>query len=166
MTTESRSRLAVTALAPGDHAALATLLEEMQGHYGGTTPPRETLTGRLADLPPGVEILVVRRGDAVAGFASACVLFPGPGLVPVLFLKELYVAAAARGGGVAAALMRALARRARAAGCVRVDWTAEVDNAPARALYEGLGAVMRAEKIVYRLEGEALARAAGASADD
>ena len=80
---------------PEDHPALAALMVEMQGHYEVPCPPRDEILAGLAALPEGVDILVAAREGAILGFASACNLYPGPGLKSGFFLKELYVAGAA-----------------------------------------------------------------------
>jgi len=57
---------------------------------------------------------------------------------PSCYLQDLFVAPAARGRGVARALIEALAQRARAAGASRYYWTTHRDNATARSLYDRL----------------------------
>ena len=51
--------------------------------------------------------------------------------------------------------MAAVARTASDRGHRRLEWATGVDNAAARALYDGLGAV-GTEKVQYVLEGDAL----------
>ena len=74
-------------------------------------------------------------------------------------LKDLYVAEAARGGGAARALMTAAMVFAQRHNYTRIDWTTDATNARARRFYAGLG-VAPADKVFYRVTGEALARAA------
>jgi GNAT superfamily N-acetyltransferase len=144
-------------LRPEDHRALAALMAEMQGHYRVPCPPRPEILAGLAALPAGVDILVAVRGEAVLGFASACNLYPGPGLKPGYFLKEIYVADAARGAGLGRALMVALAGLALERGHRRIDWTADAEDAALLRFYDGLGASAQRKKLFYRLTGEALA---------
>lgn len=54
------------------------------------------------------------------------------------YLQDLFVDEAARGRGVARALIEAAAERARARGATRYYWLTHVDNARARALYDKL----------------------------
>lgn len=156
------SEVAIRLLQPADHAALAVLMGEMQRHYAVSCPPVAEVRAGLAVLPAGVDILVAVGGEAILGFASACNLYPGPGLKTGFFLKEIYVADAARGKGLGRALMTALAKLALERGHRRLDWTADADDPALLRFYESLGAVAQRKKVFYRLTGEALAAAAGA----
>ncbi len=165
--TQDVTPFAIRALAVPDHAALAALMAEMQAHYRVPCPPPQSILEGLARLPPGVEILIAEREGELLGFASACAIYPGPGLASGFFLKELYVAGAARGGGIGRALMHALAELALARGHRRLDWTADAGNPDLIRFYESLGAAAQTEKVFFRLTGEALARTAqGASRTD
>jgi GNAT superfamily N-acetyltransferase len=157
------SDTAIRLLEPADHPALAALMVEMQAHYGVPCPPLAEISTGLAALPAGVDILVAVEGGAVLGFASACNLFPGPGLKSGFFLKEIYVADVARGKGLGRALMTALAKLAVERGHKRLDWTADADNPALLRFYESLGAVAQTKKLFYRLTGEALETAAKAA---
>ncbi|MCU4182174.1 GNAT family N-acetyltransferase [Bosea sp. BH3] len=152
---------AIRLLQPADHPALAALMVEMQGHYEVPCPPPAEILAGLAALPAGIDILVAAKGDAILGFASACNLYPGPGLRSGFFLKELYVADTARGAGLGRALMQALAELAIERGHRRIDWTADVDDGPLLRFYESLGAVSQTKKLFYRLTGQALLDLAG-----
>jgi hypothetical protein len=161
------TELSIRPLAASDHAALAALMVQMQAHYGVPCPAPAEIRDGLARLPQGVEILIAERDAALLGFASACAIYPGPGLASGFFLKELYVARSARGGGIGRALIRALAALALARGHRRLDWTADAGNPELIRFYESLGALAQTEKVFLRLTGEALAKAAqGASGSD
>lgn len=147
-------------LQTADHPALAALMVEMQGHYRVPCPPVAEIRADLAALPAGVDILVAVKGEAILGFASACNLYPGPGLKSGFFLKEIYVADAARGKGLGRALMQALAALALERGHRRLDWTADADDPALLRFYESLGAVAQTKKVFYRLTGDALAAVA------
>ncbi|CAH1652461.1 GNAT family N-acetyltransferase [Hyphomicrobiales bacterium] len=151
------SETAIRLLRPADHEALAALMVEMQGHYSVPCPPVEDILAGLAALPAGVDILVAVNGEAVLGFASVCNLYPGPGLKTGFFLKEIYVADAARGTGLGRALMAALAELALERGHRRIDWTADADDAALLRFYDDLGATVHPKKLFYRLTGDALA---------
>lgn len=150
----------IVPLRPDLHAALAGLMAEMQAHYAVPCPAFADIMARLAALPAGIEVLVAQRGPELVGFAFAGVIFPGPGLKSGFFLKELYVAEAARGAGTGRALMRALAELALARGHARLDWTADAANPQLLRFYESLGAAAQTEKVFFRLTGEALVEAA------
>lgn len=155
-------QIRIRPLTQADHPALAALMVEMQGHYKVPCPSVEEIRADLADLPAGVEILVAAKAEAILGFAAVCNLYPGPGLKPGFFLKEIYVADTARGMGLGRALMRALAELALERGHRRIDWTADADDPALLRFYEGLGAVAQRKKVFYRLAGEALVATARA----
>lgn len=157
---QDATELGIRALTAPDHPALAALMAEMQAHYRVPCPPPEAILDGLAKLPQGVEILIAERDGTMLGFASACAIYPGPGLASGFFLKELYVARTARGGGIGRALMRALAELALARGHRRLDWTADTGNPELIRFYESLGASAQTEKVFFRLTGEALSKTA------
>ncbi|MFC2253939.1 N-acetyltransferase family protein [Labrys portucalensis] len=138
-----------------DKIALTTLLEEMQDYYGVACPPRGAIESDLSALPAGVEIIVAET-DKIIGFAAFSSIYPGPGLKSGLFMKELFVTAAARGNGVGKFLIQAVARVAVERGHKRVDWTADRDNPRLLSLYSALGALAQNEKVFFRLAGNAL----------
>ncbi|MBP0464765.1 GNAT family N-acetyltransferase [Roseomonas sp. PWR1] len=145
---------------PADRAALLPLLAEMGRFYAERTDAAtlaaaaEALTTSAGRAGPFC--LVARDGT---GFVSLSGFFPAFDFTWGLLLKDLYVAEAARGTGVARALMTGAMRFARERGYTRIDWTTDATNARARRFYAGLG-VVPAGKIFYRVTGEALARAA------
>lgn len=144
-----------------DHPALAGVMAEMQRHYRVPCPSDAEIRAGLADRPAGAELLVAEHEDALVGFAAFSAIYPGPGLKPGFFLKEIYVAEAARGLGAGRALLAELARLALARGLGRIDWTAARDNERLLRFYESLGAAQQPEKVFFRLTGEGLARLAG-----
>ena len=143
-----------------DAEGVAALCEAMQDHYGADRPPRAAIVADLLDLPPGVRILIAEQGGEIVGVAFLSPLYPGPGLRKGLFLKELYVAAPARGRGVGRALLAAVAAVAVQDGYGRVDWTAAAGDTRLMAFYEGLGAVPDPKRAFLRLTGDALSRLA------
>ena len=147
----------IRALTPADHEGLADLMEEMQAHYQVPCPPRAAILSGLERRPEGTEILIAVE-ERVIGFASYSAIYPGPGLIPGYFLKEIYVAASHRGRGVGKALIMEMAKRATARGYGRIDWTADRDDPKLLDLYRGLGAVEQPKKVFFRLAGDALRR--------
>lgn len=143
---------------PADHPALAALFAEMQAHYQVPCPEPDAILAGLAGRPTGAEILVAEDEGSLLGFAAFSPIYPGPGLQPGFFLKELYVSASARGSGIGGALMRELARLAIARGFKRIDFTAAHDDQRLRRFYEELGAAAHPEKVFYRITGDALQR--------
>lgn len=148
-----------TAADVDDFVALAT---EMDMFYGDVRPdpPRqraEEISAALFDDPSAASALLARDDTGkLVGFASYSFLWPAAGLSMSLYLKELYVAAAARRAGVATELMRGLYVIAAEGGCSRVEWTTDDSNEQAKAFYTAFGAKPLASKIFYRAEGDVL----------
>lgn len=125
---------------------LAVLCQEMNRFYGEQTDA--TLEQVAADIraalfgdPPWSRALIaVDFEGTIVGFAAMSWLWPAAWPTRSMYLKELYVAEAARKTGVGTALMAALTDLAAAEGCTRVEWTTDRDNTAARAFYARLGA--------------------------
>ncbi len=143
-----------------DGEQLAVLFEEMQNYYGVFCPPRDAILTGLVNRPPETEILVVTT-DRIVAFAAFAAIYPGPGLQPGFFLKELYVAGSERGKDIGTALMKRLADLAVERGLNRIDWTAARANERLLAFYDRLGGDRKEDRIFYRLEGEKLKVLAG-----
>ncbi|MFD5468035.1 GNAT family N-acetyltransferase [Kitasatospora sp. NPDC127059] len=73
-----------------------------------------------------------------------------------IYLEDLYVRPAARGGGHGKALLLELARIAVERGYARVEWSVLDWNQPSIDFYKSLGAVPMDGWTVHRLTGEAL----------
>jgi GNAT superfamily N-acetyltransferase len=73
-----------------------------------------------------------------------------------IYLEDLYVQPAHRGGGLGRALLQGLARRCVEQGYGRLEWSVLDWNEPAIGFYEALGAVQMDEWTVHRLTGDAL----------
>lgn len=79
------------------------------------------------------QTLLAERDGVVVGYVF------GQALRDTGYVRNVVTDAPARGQGVGAALMRAIAARFRASGCGRWCLNVKPDNVPALALYEGLG---------------------------
>jgi GNAT superfamily N-acetyltransferase len=106
------------------------------------------------------ETLICRRGREPIGFALYFFTYSTFVGRPTLYLEDLFVVPAARGGGAGVALLAALARLAVRRRCGRVEWAVLDWNRPAIRFYERLGAKLRKEWILTRLAGPALRRLA------
>ncbi|MCP2327726.1 GNAT superfamily N-acetyltransferase [Hamadaea flava] len=105
-------------------------------------------------------VAVDSAGETV-GFALWFLNFSTWRGVHGIYLEDLYVRPAARGGGHGKALLRELARICVERGYARLDWWV-LDWNPARSFYESLGASALTEWVPYRLTDDALtALAAG-----
>ncbi|WLS04456.1 GNAT family N-acetyltransferase [Shinella oryzae] len=73
-----------------------------------------------------------------------------------LYLEDLYVTPAHRGGGVGKMLLRYLARLAIEQDCSRFEWSVLDWNEPAIRVYDAIGAEPQTEWLRYRLTGDSL----------
>jgi GNAT superfamily N-acetyltransferase len=73
-----------------------------------------------------------------------------------IWLDDLYITPAVRGGGAGSALLRHLAGLAVERGCARFEWWVLDWNTPAVELYRRIGAEAMDEWTVQRLSGDAL----------
>ena len=74
-----------------------------------------------------------------------------------LYLEDIFVLPEHRGHGVGRAILRHLAGRALAEGCVRMEWSVLDWNKPAVDFYRAIGATPMADWTVQRLDRGALA---------
>lgn len=146
---------------PGDVAALAVLMDELDRFYGSdpVAPPAGRAPEIAANLfaePVAGYVLLAWEDGRLAGMAAYSFLWPAAGVTRSMYLKELHVREASRGRGIGTLLIRRLAQIACEHGCSRLEWTADADNAAATTFYERLGVPQDRAKIVYRLAGEGL----------
>lgn len=149
--------LTVAPITESDLPDFVELMEEMDRFYGvNQFDAVDTRIGQvrtaLFGVRPDAETLVARDGDRLVGLASYSLLWPAAGLTSSQFLKELYVAEAARGRGVGRSMMARLFTIAAELGCSRVEWMTERTNGPAQAFYAKLGHKPNEQKVFYRVE--------------
>lgn len=87
---------------------------------------------------PRFGVFVAERDDAIVGIAVHYVIPWTYDLKPVVVLKELYVAEAARGMSVGHALVKRLRDHAVGIGASAIRWTVLQSNMPAKAFYRSL----------------------------
>ena len=110
---------------------------------------------------PAAEVLIGEVDGVACGFALFFHNFSTFAGRPGIYLEDLFVREAARGGGLGKALLAELARLATQRGCSRLDWAVLDWNAPSIAFYERLGAQALSEWTGMRLSGAELRRLAG-----
>ncbi|MFV2019368.1 GNAT family N-acetyltransferase [Micromonospora sp. LOL_023] len=150
----------MTRIAPVDPAhvdALAALLQELDTFYGETAvEPYEVRIRQINEAlfgdPPLAHAALAWNARELVGLATYSFLWPAVGLTRSLYLKELYVAEAARGQGIGKQLMDHLAKVAVANNCSRLEWTTDRDNTHAQRFYARLGVTRNDNKIFYRLD--------------
>jgi len=133
--------MTVDTLTPADRDRWAGLWRDYLSFYKTSLPPAQyDLT--WAKLQDG-RILGFAARDAdgtLIGFAHALTHEHGWAAMPALYLQDLFVDPAARGGGAGRALLDAVIAHGRATDASRIYWTTKQDNAAARALYDRVAA--------------------------
>ncbi len=127
----------IRAINPEDRAAWEPLWLGYQRFYQvDLTAVTDTIFARFFDGLEPVHALVAEQGGELLGFTHY--LFHRSTWLagPTCYLQDLYTADAARGKGVARALIEAVYQRAEQAGASRVYWNTHEDNTTARALYD------------------------------
>lgn len=125
---------------PADLAAAADLIAAFEHEEDGTETPwsiREGLGPHLRRRASFV-LLAELDGEAV-GVLIAQRTLASFRAVDSCNIHDVFVAKAARGRGLARALMHAAEDHARALGCAKMTLEVNTDNAPALALYRSLG---------------------------
>jgi ribosomal protein S18 acetylase RimI-like enzyme len=131
----------IRAATENDHDRLRELWTAFQDEVGGPSFLRETWEDAWNDLKRHVAAglaFVAEQGGAAGGFVFATIPPETPDLGHV---TDLYVEPSSRRHGVGRALMRQITRVLRERGVGHVGLDVRVDNAPARAFYDGLGFV-------------------------
>lgn len=162
MSASVRVRPAVRADMPRIWQLLRGLAEyERWEEYVTGTPER--LEALLFDEPARCEALVAEQEGAILGYALFYPTISSFRTRTRLWLEDLFVDPAERGGGIGRALLAALARLAVERGHAQIQWHVLDWNAPSIAFYERLGAVRWATDVyTYALTEDALrALAAG-----
>lgn len=119
------------------------------------------LRGALFGATPSLFGHVAEADGRVVGCALWFLNFSTWRGVHGLYLEDLYVQPAHRGGGLGRALLARLAAVCAERGLERLEWSVLDWNAPSIAFYRALGAVAMDGWTVHRLDGvplEALSR--------
>jgi GNAT superfamily N-acetyltransferase len=114
------------------------------------------LHATLFGARPAAEVVLAEVGGAPVGFALFFQSYSTFLAKPGLYLEDLFVEPAARGRGVGAALMSALARIAVDRNYGRFEWAVLDWNQPAIEFYASLGAVPQSQWTVQRVVGAPL----------
>ena len=139
-------------------ADLADLLPLVRGYcdFYGVAPADEDLLAlsRALIADPdleGVQFLARGQDGAAVGFATVFWLWSTLIAGRIGLMNDLFVAAGARGGGAAEALIEACRAACRERGATRLTWQTAKDNARAQAVYDRVGG-HREEWLDYWLE--------------
>jgi GNAT superfamily N-acetyltransferase len=142
-------------VAIGDLVEMLVLMRGY-GEFYGVSPSDEGLLAisRALIADPereGLQIVARDHEGAAVGFATIFWTWSTLGARRVGVMNDLFVAAPARGGGIAAALIAECVKRCRLRGADSLGWQTARDNHRAQALYERVGA-KREEWLDYSLD--------------
>lgn len=126
------------------------------------TSTPQTLARDGFGTDPKFAALIAERGGTPVGFALYTFNYSVWTAARGIFIEDIWVVPEERRGGVARALMAALARECMAKGYRRIDLNV-LDWNPARGFYERIGFRWIHNWLPYRLSGEALASLANSS---
>jgi GNAT superfamily N-acetyltransferase len=148
------AELIVRPVRPGDYAQWLPLWDGYNAFYERVGPtaldPAITRTTwqRFFDAYEPVHALVGEQDGRLLGLTHYLYHRTTTAIAPLCYLNDLFTAEAARGKGVARALIDAVYAEARKAGSPRVYWLTHETNATARLLYDKVAT--NSGFIVYR----------------
>jgi GNAT superfamily N-acetyltransferase len=158
------SRVRVRPARPAEAPVLAEMANDLNDHvgvHGRPFTPERVLEGGFGPHAAFTPVVAELDG-AVVGYAFYAVGYNTDRAAPAMWLHDIFVTPAARGRGVGAALMAAVAAETVHTGCVSLEWGVHDANTGALAFYRRLGAT-GGETRILGVDGERLrALAAGA----
>ena len=134
--------------------------ERLQDEFVAT---EARLLESLFGAHPYAEVLMARLNGESVGFALFFHNYSTFLAQPGIWLEDLFVRPAYRGGGIGKSMLAHLARLAVERDCGRVEWAVLDWNAPSIGFYESLGARSLSEWTTFRLTGDALTALARSS---
>ena len=156
--------LQVRQAAPADGPALLELVTAL-AEYEKLPPPdahaRERLLRDGFGAAPRFELLFGELDGRPVAYSLYFFTYSSFLARPTLYLEDLFVLPEARRHGMGGAMLRALAERALAADCGRMEWAALTWNRLAIDFYERLGAKALEEWRTFRLDEPGMSAMAG-----
>jgi GNAT superfamily N-acetyltransferase len=145
----------ITVVGPADLPELLPLLRAYCDFYQ-VAPSDQALTelsqALLADpRREGLQLLARDDAGRAVGFATLYWTWQTLAAARVGVMNDLFVAAEARGGGVAQALIAACLERCREHGATQLVWQTARDNHRAQAVYDRIGATREDQWLDYSL---------------
>ena len=156
-----------TTIRPAGEADTATIigliceLAEYERLAHEVTATAEDVRRSLFGVHPDAEVVIAERDGEVAGYALFFHNYSTFRCKRGLYLEDLFVRPAFRGGGIGKLLLSHLARLAVQRGCARFEWAVLDWNEPAIRFYRSLGAEPMGDWTVFRVTGAALEGLAG-----
>ena len=146
--------LAIRAPRFSDFEGWKVLFDGYNAFYGREGPTAlapaivATTWARIHDEDEPVHALVAEEGGQLVGLAHFLFHRSTTAVGDSCYLQDLFTVPAARGRGIARALIEAVYERAKRAGAARVYWHTHETNATAQRLYDRVAE--RSGFIVYR----------------
>lgn len=153
----------VRPLEPADVPRLLELIDGLADYEKLARPDaaaRERLAADATSHPPRFRTLLSEVDGETIGYAIYFFTYSTFLARPTLYLEDIFVLPGSRGVGAGMALFRACAREAVSNQCARMEWQVLAWNQPSIAFYERLGAHHNADWLPFRLDGDALTKAA------
>jgi len=148
----------ITVVGPADLPALLPLVRAYCDFYQVTPSDQALLAlsqALLADPErEGLQLLARDDAGSAVGFATLFWTWQTLAAARVGVMNDLYVAAEARGTGVADKLVAACLERCREHGASQLVWQTATDNRRAQAVYERIGATREDHWLDYWLPVE------------
>ncbi|WP_206952945.1 GNAT family N-acetyltransferase [Trinickia acidisoli] len=151
---------------PLDASAILGLMLELAEYEKLThlfVATEDSLSEALFGARPAVEALVAERDGRIVGYALYFHNFSTFLSRRGLYLEDLYVQPALRGGGLGKALLRRVAAIAVERRCGRFEWSVLDWNQSAIDFYTKMGATVLPDWRIVRVTDDALSRLAGAA---
>ncbi len=148
---------------PADVPAMLGFARALATHEGRPEAVTATEAGLRAVLFGELRrawAMMAEQDSHTVGYAIWSYRFVMYRAAVTLYASNVFVAPDARGAGVGRAIFAALARRARAEGCLSVEWGVKDDNLSALGFYDALGAERMSGSVRMGWKGEALDRLA------
>lgn len=158
--------LAIRTATPADLPLIAQFIRDLADYEKLANEVRfdeAKLGENLFGPRPYAEVVIGEIDGVPQGFALFFHNFSTFEGRPGIYLEDLFVRPEARGSGLGKALLAHLAGLVVARDCARLEWSVLDWNAPAIGFYQSLGAKLMDEWTVMRVDGDALARLAGAA---
>jgi GNAT superfamily N-acetyltransferase len=159
--------MTVRPVRPGDVPALVGLVRELAEYERALDEVRLTeqqLTASLFGEAPALFGHVAEVDGEVVGMSLWYLSFSTWTGTHGIYLEDLFVRPAHRGGGLGRKLLAALAAECLRCGYSRLQWSVLDWNEPAIGFYRRLGAVPMDGWTGFRLDGPPLAALAGSAA--
>ena len=142
-----------------DISAIIELLQ-LKAEFDGCPESVEATAQKLktdlfGETPLAFVLLAEVNGEPI-GFATYHFIYSTFLAKPGIWLDDLYLKSAYRSQGIGQSLIDRLRQIAKATGCGRIDWTVATTNDRGINFYERVGAQVRQDIRLCRLDGAAI----------